>query len=280
MEIKFKNVTLFKNQSCCSDAKVLKNLSFELKGNKIFAFLGNSSSGKTTLCELMSFLEKPTHGFIKVGSFVNDGKIKNTKRLRFNIGYVYKRPNEMFVCKTVKKELEFSLKNFKFKTKTKNERILNSLKMVGLNEEYLDLDPMRISLNEQKKLALACILIYNPKIIIIDEPTIGLNNKEKKDLVRILKILKNKYKKMVILMSKDSDFVYSLVDYVYIINKGEIVKSGAKSILTNSKFLNKYRIKVPEIVKFVDEAREKNIKLNYYDNISDLIKGVYRSAGK
>lgn len=280
MEIEFKNVTLLKNQSCCNDTKVVQNLTFTLKEKNIYAFIGNSSSGKTSICELISFLEVPTKGYIRVGNYINNGKWKKLNKLRFNVGYVYSRPSEMFFHKTVRKEIEFSLKNFKYSKNKINSRIINSLKMVGLNEDYLDLDPFRLSLNEQKKLALACTLVYNPKVIIIDEATTGLNNKEKKDLIRLLKILKNKYKKIVILMSKDTDFLYTFVDYVYILDKGNIVKAGKKDILTNVKLLEKYQLKIPEIVKFVYEAKKRNIKINYHNNINDLIKEVYRNACK
>ena len=85
---------------------------------------------------------------------------------------------------------------------------------------------------------------------------------------------------MIIIMSKDTDFIYSFVSYVYILSKGEIVASGEVNILSNSKLLNKYSIKVPEIVKFVDEVKKKRKKFNYYNNLSDLIKAVYRNAGK
>lgn len=279
MEVIVKKVTLLKNQTGVA-SEILKNVSFNLKSNNIYAFIGESSSGKTNLCELLAFLQKPSHGFIRVGNYINNSINSCEAKLRYSIGYLSKKPGEMFVCNTVKKELMFSLKRFKYNKAKKEKKIIDIIKMVGLNENYLEYDPLRLNLNEQKKLALACILIYNPKIIIIDEPTIGLNSKEKKDLIRLLNILKNKYKKMIIIMSKDTDFIYSFVSYVYILSKGEIVASGEVNILSNSKLLNKYSIKVPEIVKFVDEVKKKRKKFNYYNNLSDLIKAVYRNAGK
>lgn len=278
MEIKFKNVTLFKNHYCCGERKVLDSVNFNLKEKNIYAFLGNSGSGKTSICELINFLEVPTKGFIKVGNYVNNGIKRNLNKLRFNVGYVYKRPSDMFVCSTVKKELEFGLKYFKYKIKTKNTRILNSLKMVGLDEEYLNMDPFRLNLNEQKKVALASVLTFNPKVLIIDEPTIGLNDKEKKELIRLLKTLKNKYKKIIILMTKDTDFIYSFVDYIYVLKDGIIIKEGKKKILMDDKLLEKHDFKVPNLVTFTKKVRDSKHKINDYDDLSDLIKGVYRSA--
>lgn len=278
MEIIFKNVTLYKSHYCCETRKVLDKISFHLKPNNIYAFVGKSGCGKTSICELIDFLEAPNRGYIKVGNYINDGSKRNLNKIRVNIGYVYKRPKDMFVCSTVREELAFGLKNFKYKSKNKNKRILDSLKMVGLDEKYLDLDPLKLDLNDQKKVALASVLTFNPKILIIDEPSVGLNYREKNELIRLLKRLKDKYKRTIILMSKDTDFIYSFIDYVYIIDNGVLVREGKKNILTEIKMLKKYEIKIPDIVSFTNTVRECGHKLQDYDNVKDLIKGVYRSA--
>ena len=184
----------------------------------------------------------------------------------------------MFFNKTVLDELSFALKCFKYKTDKINERVNNALKLVDLNESYLELNPLELKLIDAKKLALACILIYNPSIIILDEYTNGLSNSEKNDLARLLRMLKNKYRKTIILLSKDTSFCYQITDYVYIFNLTRLVCHGKKDILHDEELLNSLNLEVPKIVSFVNECNKKGHEINYYSNILDLIKGVYRDV--
>ena len=157
-------------------------------------------------------------------------------------------------------------------------RTSDALKLVGLDDSYLKLNPKILTLVDAKKVALACALVCNPSIIILDEFTNGLNNKDKSELLRLLRMLKNKYKKTIILLSKDTNFCYQIVDQVYIMNLTKLVASGKKELLEDSDFISRIGLEVPLIVKFVDECRSKGHEINYYSNILDLLKGVYRDV--
>ncbi len=278
MEIKFEKVTLLKNRGCSKKNAILKNISFDIFTSGIYGFVGNSNCGKSGICELISFLNKPNLGRVKVGKYSSVSHMRNLNKLRFDVGYLYSDPFDMFVTTTVKKELLFGLKYFKYKYKTKNKRIIDSLKLVGLDESYLDKKLSTLSLSEARKVALASILTFNPKILLLDAPTIGISTKDKNDLIRLLKTLKNKYNKIVLIMTKDTDFIYSCSDYIFLMNEGEIVKRGRKDIMHDVKMLRDMNLMPPRIVTFVDEARKKGINLKYYDNVKDLAKGVYRDA--
>ena len=274
MEVSFKDVTLISNMGTTSEKTILNNVNFSFEGNKIYGILGNSNSGKSSIPELISGLITPTKGSVIVNSFNSGKRIKNINKLRLMVGYIYKNPYEMFICSTVKKELEFGMKHFKYKLNKIETRTKDALKMVGLDESYLDKDPLKLNLSDAKKVALAITLIYNPKLIILDEPTIGLTNIDKKELIRLLKTLKNRYEKTILILSKDTDFLYSLVDYVYVFYKGNLMKEGNTSIFHDYNLFNNLGLKVPDMVSFINMCRLRNVKLRDYKDIRDLVKGV------
>jgi len=122
-------------------------------------------------------------------------------------------------------------------------------------------------------------LIYNPKVLILDEPTLGLSEKDKKELIRMIRFLKNKFSKTIIILTKDTDFLYKIANYNYVIHNGEIVDEGQDLILTNKSMLDKYELYYPKCLKFVNLAKKKHdADLEYYKEVKDLIKGVYRDV--
>lgn len=280
MEIKFENVSFVINIKTPLEKTILRDVSFTMTGNKIYGVLGNSNSGKTCIAELVDALVKPTKGSVYVNNFVNNGKrIKKVNKLRFDVGYVFKNPYDMFFNKTVKKEIEFGMRHFRYKMKKIKFRPADALKMVGLKEEYLTKKISDLSLREARKVSLAATIVFNPKILILDEPTIGLNSRDKKDLIKLLKIMRDKYNRMVIVLSKDTDFLYQFSDYLYVFSKSRLVMEGERSIFKNTLACEMLGLKIPDLIRFSDLAlKQKNVKLNDYKDIKDLIKGVCRNV--
>ena len=184
----------------------------------------------------------------------------------------------MFFNKTVQKEIEFGIKYFKYRTNSMDMRVKDALKIVGLDDSYLDLKPEILNLSDARKVALACILAYNPKVIILDEPTNGLSTNDKNDLIRLLRLLKNKYNKTIIILTKDTTFAHTISDSVYLMHKTKLVANGDRSLLRDSELIKNIDLEIPPIVKFVDKCKEKGHDINYYTNIQDLIKGVYNDV--
>ena len=279
MDISFNNVTYKENIGTPLELTHLKNFSCKINSGEITTFLGDSLSGIKVIGNLINAIDFPYIGTIKIGKFQNDGKkIKNVNTLRMNVGHVKKNPNDMLFNKTVRGELSFGLTYFKYKLNKTVIRCREALKLVGLTEDYLDRKINSLSLTEKKKIALASILIFNPKVIILEEPTIGVSSKEKEELKKLIKLLKEKYKKTVIILTKDTDFAYAVAEKVHILYKGTLVSSGTRDLMNDETLLNTYGLKAPEIVKFISLAQKKNINLSYTNNILDLIKEVYRNA--
>lgn len=279
MEITFNNVTYKENVRTPLEKTYLKNFSYTFTSGKVYSIIGDSDSGKEKIGLLINAVNKPLIGTIKIGKYLNDGKyIKNINGLRMNVGYLKENPNEFLFNKIVKSELEFGLKYFKYKLNKKNIRISEALKLVGLNEEYLKRRIDSLNISEKKKVSLASILIFNPSVIILEEPSIFLNYRDNEKLIKLIKLLKDKYNKTIILISKDTNLSYKVSDEIILLNKGSIVYAGNKSILEDEKVLNNINVDVPEIVKFINISNKFNANLTYTSNILDLIKEVYRNA--
>jgi len=265
MEIKFNNVDFSYKKINYQEKEVLKDINIVLKEGIITTIIGKSGSGKTTILELISSIIVPTNGEIK---FDNVNKI----------GFLFQFPEEQFFNQTVKKELEIILKLNNYKTKDKQKRISDSLKMVGLNDSYLNMNPFNLSNGEKRKLALSSVLILNPDVLLLDEPTIGLDDKSKNELINLIRLLKKRYNKTIVIASHDMDFIHKITDYIYVLDNKSIILEGDKySVFKKEEELNNINIKVPKLIEFSNRVLKlTKIKIGYSDDINDLIKDIYR----
>ena len=252
MEIRFSNIK-YKNE----------NISFKIKDSGIYSFLGNSKSIKPLIGKILNLDIIPYEGDIKI-----------TKNIK--IGYVKVNPYDMFSKKTVKEELENILKINNYKEKNIKHRVEEALNLVDLDNKYLNKKCNELNYDEAKKISLVCALIHNPKILVLEDYTDNLTYNNRKELSRTLRLLKNRYSKIIILLTKDTVFTYENSDYVYLVNDKEIVKEGDRSILNNTNLLNKLDLEIPPIIKFINECNKNNHEINYFSNILDLIKELYR----
>jgi energy-coupling factor transport system ATP-binding protein len=280
MEIEFENVSYTYDN--IEKNEVLKEISTKIIKEKINIIIGPSGSGKTTFIELINALLLPSKGKVKVGNFIleNKRKIKDIKQLRFDVGLVFQFPEEQFFKETVQKEIAFGLKYFKYKLDVLDKRIIDALKMVGLDETYLNRNPLHLSDGEKRKVAIASILVFNPKVLVLDEPTVGLDNKSRKDLLRLILRLKKNYKKTIIMVSHDLDVLYPIGDNYIVLSEGKLLITGSREeVFKNIRLLKKHNIVVPKIVEFIDRVKEKKgIKLGIEDNTRDLMKVIYRNV--
>lgn len=269
MEIKLKDVTFSYN-----DNLIIDSFSCLIKDNMISAIIGKSGSGKTTLLELIDGLLVPINGYIKIGKVKFDNK--NSFSCRKKVGFLFQFPEDQIFNSTIYNEIRFALDVFKCSDVDKKVR--DAIKLVGLDESYLDKSPYKISNGERRKVALASVLAYEPDIIILDEPTVGLDNKSRNDFLRLVKSLKKDYGKTIIIVSHDINFLHRFVDYVYLVKDGRIYLEGDKyDVLSNEEAMSECGLKVPDVLHFSNLVlKNKNIKIGYRDEINDLIKDVYR----
>lgn len=280
MEIKFENI-------CCNYDKkisnnILNNVNTEFKEGKITGIIGKSGSGKSAVAELSNALLYPNSGTVNIGPYIitKEGinNSENINKVRFNVGLVFQFPEEQFFNMTVRDEVAFGMKFFNYRMSEMEKRTIDALKMVGLGEEYLDRNPFTLSNGEKRKVAIASILIFNPKIIILDEPTIGLDYASKKLLLQLIRKLKTRYNKTIVLLSHDIELIHSICEYIYVLNDGSVVLEGDKyTVFKQEEKLREYGLRSPKMIEFSNLVlNKKGIKIGYRDEINDLIKDIYR----
>lgn len=278
MEVKFDNVKYIDSDGTTQ----LQDISFVASGRKVTVVMGKSGSGKSILREMLQTIKFPMEGVISVGPFIIKAGLEkfNYAGLYRLVGVVEQYPERNFIANTVREEIAFAMKQYKYHPDKIEQHILASLKMVDLDESYLDKNPFRLSLGEKKKIAFAAVLAYNPSVIILDEPTVGLDSYSKGQWIRTIRSLKRKYNKTILIMSRDSDFAVQVADQVVILNRGKIYLSGKKmEVFQQVKKLERAGISIPKTILFSKKVLDqKKIKLGYRDDINDLIKDVYRHA--
>lgn len=245
-----------------------KNFSFEFEEDKITGVLASSSQGKTLLSYLIAGIEKDY-----------TGTILNTFKGR-ELGYIFKYPEEAFIFNTVREEISFGLRKYNYKVDVLEKRIEEALLMVKLPITYLDKNPFELSSGEKFLLSLATILALNPKLIIIDDPTLYLDNKKEEYLIKLLKRLKNNYHKTIIVLSSDVEFILKVADNYAILKKYKIISSGKKKeLLLNIDKVKTSGLEVPKIITFINTVKKrKNIDLEPTFDIKELMKDIYRNV--
>ncbi len=254
--------------------KYLNNFNYTFKEETITTIIGPSNSGKTLILDLLESLVLPTNGTIKINNN------KNIKKYRSKIGYLFQNPSNQLFQTTVYDEISFGLNNFHYKENKIDKVVKDAIKIVGLDETYLGKCPFNLSYGEKTKVALASILALNPDILLLDEPTKGLDNKSTNKLIKLLKRLKNTYHKIIIIVSNDIDFINKVTDNIILLNDGNTISQGSKKdILENIDLLKENNIEIPTIIEFIHYANtNKKVSLNYTLDINELIKDVYRNV--
>jgi energy-coupling factor transporter ATP-binding protein EcfA2 len=276
MEVKLKNITFSYHKINYQEKKILEELNINFKTGTINSIIGKNGSGKSTLLNLLSLNIFPQIGTIDYGNYhFSSRKEKiDIEKIQNKIGYLPQE--EEFVSDTVIEELEYAMLSHNYFPKNKERRIVDSLIMVHLDSSVLNKKINELSKIEKRKILLASILIYNPDLYLLDDPTKNLDNKGKNELIKLLRMLKKRYNKTIIIASNDIDFVHQISDQISLLANGKIVINGNKYDVFKSN-INEYKISYPKVIEFSNLVlNKKNIKIGYRDEINDLIKDIYR----
>ncbi len=258
--------------------KVLDGIDTIFSSGKIIGIIGLNGSGKTTLLELVNGKKLPSNGSIKM-NHITISKKGISGNLNSLVGMVPQVPEESILFDTIEKEMLSILESHEYPPEKRQKHILEALALVGLSSDYLLKDPLTLSSGELRKFALACTLSYNPKILLLDEPFIGLDIQDRKLLTSLLITIKTRYHKTILIASNDINFLHKIVDDVIVLSDGKIVLSGSKKeVFQNKDIWESCNIELPNITKFENAAlEEKNVHLNQRTEINDLVKDILRS---
>jgi len=260
---------------------VYNNESSKNQEGKVIGVVGPIGCGKTTLLELIKGMKLPTSGTIQFEEYTigKQGILGDEKTFQSAVGFLPQFPDNKFLYDTVEKELDYVLEKCNYSPMNRNKHILQALTMVGLNESYLSRYPFSLSSGEARKLSLATILACNPKVLLLDEPIIGMDSNDKKSLVTILTTIKSRYKKIIIIASSDVDFLSKVADELVIMKDGKVLMyDDKKAVLKNEKVFKEAKIELPMVTKFENYVlKKKKIQLGHRTEVNDLVKDILRT---
>jgi len=226
--------------------EALKHVSLRIKNGEFAAIMGENGAGKTTLVKHFNGLLKPTSGSVLVDG-VDTRKVSVATQAR-KVGFVFQNPDHQLFSETVEEEIAFALKNFGFKETVTKRRVTWALNLLGL-AQYRKTSPFMLSGGERKRVALASVLAWNPKILILDEPTIGQDYQQKEKLRQFILQMKAQ-RKTIIIVTHDVEFVAECNPRVLLMREGRIVADGeARKVLTNPQVLTQASIVPPQIAQ-------------------------------
>lgn len=278
MEIKFEKVNYYYSKQ---KGTVLKEINLHFREGKIIGIMGNSGSGKTTLLELMSGSRIPTSGIITIGEnkISKQGILENIDSFYAKVGFLPQFPENKFMYETVLKEISYALEKRNYNPSKRKKHIEQALMMVGLDSSYLSRYPFSLSSGEARKVSLATILSCNPNVLLLDEPVIGMDRNDKKNLVSILSTIKARFQKTIVIASNDIDFLNKIADEIIVLKEGKVVLAGEKKDVFKEKdFFKNEDLPLPMITQFENYVFEKKkVRLGHRTEVNDLVKDILRS---
>ncbi len=259
MGINFSNVG-FKYDVKASNTLNDINLQID-KNNEFITILGHTGSGKSTLVQLMNALNLPTSGSVKVMDTVVEKDNKPLlKPIRKSVGLVFQFPEYQLFEETVLKDVMFGPKNFYKGKVDEKEMALKALKMVSLDESLYDRSPFNLSGGQMRRVAIAGILASDPDILVLDEPTVGLDPRGKTELMEMLVQIQKDTNKSIIMITHDMNVVARYAKRCIVLNNGKIVYDGPKNkMFENRDFLLEHNLDIPDITKLANSLKNKGL---------------------
>ena len=280
MSIKFQEVSHFyekakKNEFLPAAINQI-NLEIEEEGEFVM-IMGHTGSGKSTLMQHINGLLLPTSGEVLIGDLkITNKKRKNPKLapIRKKIGFVFQFPEYQLFEETVLKDIMYGPKNFGFSDEEAKKAAIDIAKRLNITS-ILDSSPFNLSGGQMRKVAIAGILAYEPDVLLLDEPTRGLDPLGAKEIMAFFKELQTKYNKTIIMISHDMDLVYEYATRCVVLQNGELVYDCSKERLFKEKYTT-YHLDKPRVLKTIDYLNENtNRKLSYkHYNLDDLLKSL------
>jgi len=230
MYIKFEDISYQYNSRTPMEQRVLHNINFEIEKGSFNCIIGHTGSGKSTLMQHLNALLLPAHGKVTVpGGTMTAGiktKPKEIKQIRQNVGLVFQFPEYQLFETTVLKDIMFGPKNAGKSSKEAEESARKAAKIVGLDETVLEKSPFELSGGQMRRVAIAGILAMDPEVIVLDEPTAGLDPRGRKEILEIF-IALQKRGKTIIVATHDMDLVAGYANHVIVMCEGRKLLEGA-----------------------------------------------------
>ena len=293
MQISLKNVSYTYNYKTPYAREVLKDINLNVEEGSYTVIIGKTGSGKSTLIEHINGLLLPTHGEVLVNNvLITNPKSKKEKRelakklkvLRQDVAVLFQFSEQQLFETSVLKDIIFAPLNYGISEERAISKAKELIKLVGLDESYLDKSPFELSGGEMRKVALCGVLALEPKVLILDEPTVALDYKSREEIMTMVKKLKDELNMTIVLISHNMNYVLEYADKVFVLKNGKINFEGTvEELFADETLLKENSLEQPELLKFYNKLQENNIKLDIfprkYEDLIDALKNKIGSSG-
>lgn len=259
MIMKINNLNYIYNPNTPFEKKALNNIDIEINEGEFIGLIGHTGSGKSTLVQHLNGLMKPTSGDIIIDGINITDKNANLKLVRQKVGLVFQYPEHQLFEETVYKDIAFGPKNLGLNEKEISIRVKESMELVGLDFETLkDRSPFELSGGQKRRVAIAGVIAMKPKILVLDEPTAGLDPRGRDEILGEIQKLYEKEGITIILVSHSMEDVAKLVNRILVMHRGKIAMDDkTREVFKRSDELEKLGLGVPQITKFMKSFKER-----------------------
>lgn len=263
MSIVIDNLVHIYNPKSPFETIALSNVSFTIEEGEFVGLIGHTGSGKSTLIQHLNGLLKPTSGKILINGLDITSKDVKLSEIRKKVGLVFQYPEYQLFEETVFKDVAFGPTNLGLPEKEIENRVKEAIDLVGLDyEDIKDRSPFELSGGQRRRVAIAGVIAMKPEVLILDEPTAGLDPRGRDEILEQIKRLHNKYKITVILVSHSMEDIARLVDKIIVMDKGKISLIGSpREIFKQAAELEKMGLGIPQITYLVRKLKEKGIDI-------------------
>lgn len=283
--ISVRNLTHSYNEGLPNKFNAIENLNFDIYKSDFVGLIGHTGSGKSTLIQHFNGLLKPTQGQILLdGKDIWSDK-KSVREAKFKVGLCFQYPEYQLFEETVAKDIAFGPKNMKLPEKEIAERVAKAAMYVGLKREYMEKSPFDLSGGEKRRAAIAGVMAMQPEVLILDEPTAGLDPRGRDKILSLISNYRAQTGCTVILVSHSMEDVARVANRVMVMNKGSLAMYGTvNEVYSQFSRLNEMGLNVPQVSRVFDILSEKLPELknsNVYtvDSGAEILARLFKERG-
>lgn len=244
------------------EKQALKDVNLEIKPGEFIGLIGHTGSGKSTLIQHLNGLLKPTKGKVYINDIEITGKKVNMKEIRSKVGLVFQYPEHQLFEETVYKDIAFGPMNAGLTEEQIEKRVVEALKFVGLDKDILEKSPFELSGGQKRRVAIAGVMAMKPEVLILDEPTAGLDPSGRDEILFQIKSLHAKLGMTVILVSHSMEDVARFVDRIIVMHSGTIAMNGTPGeVFKRVEELERIGLSAPQITYVVRTLRKKGFNI-------------------
>ena len=268
MSIEVKELSCIYSPGTAFEKKAIEGISFTIEDGAFVGLIGHTGSGKSTLVQHLNALLKPTGGQVLLdGEDINADKAK-LKSVRQRVGLVFQYPEHQLFEMTIYKDVAFGPENLDLPKDEVDVRVREALALVGIPEDLYEKSPFELSGGQKRRVAIAGVLAMRPKVLIMDEPTAGLDPRGRDEILQKIKEMHEALGVTVILVSHSMEDVARLVERIIVVNKGKLAMDGTPAVVfSRAKELEEMGLAAPQATYLLDALREKGFV--------NLPEGVY-----